>query len=225
MIGDVLALQPLKDQVQQNFVAIDRFVAKDDRAAVRRERRRIQARANQFLSTPAARCAGWYVFANFSSEIISESLLYVGVSETKLRPIARRIMDRFKDDSCLDDGLMHHPHPEREAIVRSRLVAALPNTGINYIAKHLRTLDLVHRSSHILMVGSTLPREDILLVEKSLIGSAMQGGANLFNIKHRKHRSFASGCARSTGLDIIDKWEEYGLPSKVAGEWRSALLM
>ena len=211
-----LPIRSLRASFANGFAEWDESVARKDQGGARAARRRMQAAASALIPRPVADLPGWYFFVNTDRATGADGLNYLGIAKSERRTIARRIMDRFKDDSCLDTTLDDLSDLEQRVIATRRLLAAMPKTGANYVEKHMAAARLVRGSSHILMVGTFDPPFIVEEVERLLIGRAVRAGAPLINIQHRRFRSSVSQIAYERSEHIVDALRSLGMPQAAA---------
>lgn len=201
------------------FANWDRAVSDCDTAAAKRARRSIRLTAFQGLDAEAAKMGGFYLFLDSSMQNGLSGLHYIGIADTPSRPIGRRIIDRLRDDSALDTGLDTVSPEEAQSIVHERLICALPQSGHNYVVKHLTAADLFRRSPEVLLIGCAESMAIIREAEKVLIGSAHRAGAPLINRQHIRFKGPASRDAVRIACAVVDLAGVHGLGKEGASQW------
>jgi len=221
--ADLLPVRSIRESFNPGFAAWDRSVEHGDQAGAKAARRQMRAAAFALLPRAVANFPGWYFFVDLSPGADINGVHYVGVSKTERRPIGRRIVDRFRDDSCPDTKLDGRTEAEQRCIVERRLLCALPQSGGNYIDKHLKVSALIRRSTHILMVGTRDTPRTIEEVERLLIGSAAESGAPLMNARHRSFRGGVSAADGNRAREVLDCLGLMGLAESALDPWRLQL--
>jgi hypothetical protein len=219
----VFDLAGLRGAFSEQFADWDAAVKESDTLKAKRARRTIQRIAREGLSKSPATLGGFYLFHDPSVPERLGGLNYIGIADSPRRPIARRIEDRLKDDSSLDVALDEMAECTVRTIVTARLLCALPNSGQNYVDKHLRVAALFRRSPIVILLGCEQPRELIRETEKILIASAAAVGAPLTNDTHIRFRGRASKAAIELADAVIVAAAANGLPTNGINDWRESL--
>lgn len=205
------------------FEKWQRAVEEGNTALARQARAAIRALAFEGLTDGPAAMGGFYLFIDPGQQDSLAGLNYIGIAEGRARPIGRRIVDRLRDDSALDSSLDQLGPEVARRVVHDRLVCALPQTGQNYVDKHLQVAELCRRSPTVVLIGSDEPKHTIRKAEKILIRSAVSAGAPVVNIQHRRFKGDASERAYEVAHAVIDQGVQHGLSSTGGKQWRSRL--
>src|SRR3712207_5246609 len=105
-LSDVVEVAQLRHGHRDEFRAWDRSVDARDTRAAKAARKVLQRVMSERLAEhPAAALPGIYVFASLTAPSPLGGVNYVGIAKGGGRPIAGRIRDRLRDDSCLDTEL------------------------------------------------------------------------------------------------------------------------
>jgi len=219
-----LPIRDIRESFSGGFAAWDRSVARNDGKGAREARKEMQAAALALLPKPVTDLAGWYVFADLDADVDIGSVRYIGIAKTTRRPIGRRVVDRFRDDSCLDVKLDNLCEAEQRRIVERRLRVALPRSGVNYVSKHMAASRLIRQSTHILMIGTQDTISVIQEVERLLINAAVEAGNELSNIHHRRFRGTVSELAVVRAHEVLSKFGVLNLPPRSIDRLRSRLI-
>ena len=216
------SLNELRGTFTPQFAEWDRCADTADSLRAKAVRRVIKRLASSSLEIPEAAQPGFYVFMDDRSFGISQ-IQYVGIAKTVRRPIRGRIVDRLRDDSGLDTALDGVSDDEFRRVVSRRLLTALPQSGLNYVEKHLSVAKLFRRSSMAAIIPCNAGETAIVEAEKALIGSAALAGAPLFNRQNRSYRGTLDDGIHDLASEVIDACSEVGLRNDGAEDWKSAL--
>jgi hypothetical protein len=216
------SLAALRGRFSQEFAEWDAAVAEGDTKRAKRARRAIQRVARQGLAEHPATLGGFYLFHDPNAEKLN-GLNYIGIADTPLRPIGRRIEDRLKDDSALDVALDDLTDDEARPIILRRLLCALPKSGHNYVEKHTKVGSLFRRSPYVILIGSDADKPLIRETEKALIAGAAAAGAPLTNSQHVNFRGSVGDAALTLARAVIDQASAKGLPKEGALNWIDSL--
>jgi hypothetical protein len=219
----VIDLSRLRGAFIEEFAAWDRCVDANDTRAAKHARKSILNAASTALDVSAAALGGIYMFYNAEVGGFLGGLGYIGMTQSGVRPTSRRIIDRFRDDSCLDAQLDHLDPATRRNKVAARLHVALPRSGHRYVDKHLATAALFRTTGSLALIGCDLPAAVIAGAEKLLIGSASRLGCPLTNRQHRQFRGLGTTDSLALAQAVIESLPPLGLSRKDVASWKDAI--
>ena len=222
MTSAPFSLTALRGRFSQEFAEWDAAVLEKNTPRAKRARRAIQRVARHGLSEGPAIFGGFYLFHDPGAEGL-RGLNYIGIADTPLRPIGRRIEDRLKDDSALDVALDSLSDDEARPIILRRLLCALPMSGNKYVEKHMKVGRLFRCSPFVILIGSDADKPLIRETEKVLIGGAAAAGAPLTNSQHVNFRGSVSEPALKLAHTVIKQATRGGLPENGAVSWMDHL--
>lgn len=202
----VVPLEPLRTAVAPIFADYDKAVRLNDRLRALRAKRAIVAEGKRTLAPSRVDGAGGIYF--FLSELpaTADNLKYIGRSRPS-RPLASRIVDRFRDDTALDRGCYGLPIERVQEIAYGRMRTAMRSsdeTLRTFAEKHCETMYEFRDLTHVVVIPILDQQLVIDHVEHILIYTASQIGCGLTNVQER--RRLRSGAAEEAGrvLAILD---------------------
>jgi hypothetical protein len=201
----IVCLNSLRAAVHPIFRVYDEAVHMRDRAGARRAKRAIVAEGKQALAPLRVEdVGGVYLFVE-CIPAAAEHVKYIGRSRPS-RPLARRIVDRFRDDTALDSSSYDLPYGDVRDIAYARMRTAMRSrdeTLRGFAEKHCRTMEAFKSLSYVIVVPIRGPQSVIDDVEHLLIYSASQIGCALTNVQERRRQRVQAGSQVADALSIL----------------------
>ena len=185
------------------FKRWDNAVRECDHRSARSIRREMLAYTRMQLSSDVSAEAGIYFFHRADQAIALSDVIYIGIAESRARPLLERLTDRLRDDHCFDDELECLSHDEALARIRMRMAVAMPRSKKDYATQHLTTRNFVRGSGQVLLNSVEADPQTIKETEKVLISTAWRLGAPLRNKKDLKFTKSVNVEAKTLAYEVV----------------------
>jgi len=224
VLTEQICVSSLRETARCHFIEWDRCAGLGDTKQAKQVRRKILDSAKLALPVAAGDAGGLYAFLDRSNPEI-DVVRYVGIAETKARPLRERIVDRFRDDSCFDVALDQLEVNEARILIDRRLRVAMPRTAdltrLRYVDNHIRTAATIRSITHIAFACSSADILTLRTAEKILVSSAWSTSQPLLNVHGRRFQNHVTHANLELAVKAV---EAFVSDSELGKLWKAEIV-
>lgn len=207
----------LRGAFPREFELWDQYGASSSTKEIGKIRSQVLSKTRNELGVAAASMPGVYLFTEPSGQ-----LKYIGIAETKRRPLRNRIEDRLRHDSWFDTSLDQLTETELRAKIGVRLAASNPRANGQHDNSHACMILYYRNCDTIRLFGTTICSEAIKSAEKVLVASAVKAGFLLQNSHYRRFRGNVDKSALKLANWVVTESTDL-LNSSLRSRWQQEL--